>query len=296
MALLQRSGLGDRELPVEPGRLAAIDRRRLEQRPRAAILVAELHALDPVRAVRRGRHPPQRHALVVDGVVALLLGSDHAGGERGVPEDLLSDVALRERRQRLIEVVVGGSGRGVLAQPFVPLADRIHRSRPVRFATSGHGGARRIARTLLHADAPLVDRAAVGQALGARARHREPGVGHAPTQIRRTLAVVHVAVHAHAIDVLHVHGEELGDVFVGGPVERDAQLVAVALLERLLQLRSLEPVVPEPIEVRELLVGQLPQLAVRPGGERLADEVVDVQRRQRDVFSFAGHPVGEVDG
>src|SRR5439155_12913265 len=40
VALLQRSGLGDGELPVEPGRLAAIDRRRLEQRPRAASLVA----------------------------------------------------------------------------------------------------------------------------------------------------------------------------------------------------------------------------------------------------------------
>src|SRR5207245_2110919 len=230
VALLRRRRLGDRDLPVAPGRLAAIDRRRLEQRPRAAILVAELHALDPVWAVRRGRHPPQRHALVVDGVVALLLGGDHAGGERGVPEDLLSDVALGERRQRLVEVVVGGAWRGVLAQPFVPLADRIHRSRSVRLATSGHGGARRIARALLHPDAPLVDRSAIGQALGARASHREPGVGHAPTQIRRALAVVHVAVHAHPIDVLHVHGEELRDVFIGGPVERDDQLVAVAIL------------------------------------------------------------------
>ena len=127
------------------------------------------------------------------------------------------------------------------------------------------------------------------------AGHRQPGVGHAPAEVGRTLAVVHVAVDALPVDHLHVHGEELRDVLVGRPVDRHPQLVAVALLELLLQLRALEPVVAEPVQVGELLVGELPELAVGPGGERPADEVVDVEGRQRDVLAFARHPVGQVD-
>ncbi len=89
--------------------------------------------------------------------------------------------------------------------------------------------------------------------------------------------------------------EEFGDVLIGRPVDRDAQIVPIELLEPRLQLRALEPVVAEPVQVRELLIGQLVELAVRTGGERLAHEVVDVEHRIGDVLALAGHPVGQVD-
>ena len=72
-----------------------------------------------------------------------------------------------------------------------------------------------------------------------------------------------MAVDLDAVDLLHVVGEELGDVLVGRPVDRHAELVAVFGLELLLEVGSLEPVVAEPVQVRELLVGQLVELAVR---------------------------------
>ncbi len=82
-----------------------------------------------------------------------------------------------------------------------------------------------------------------------------------------------------------------GDVLVRGPVHRHAQLVAVLLLEALLQLRRAEPVLPEPVQVGELLVGQLVHLPVRRRDEALAHEVVDVQRGQRHVLALARHEV-----
>jgi len=45
-----------------------------------------------------------------------------------------------------------------------------------------------------------------------------------------------------------------------------------------------------------LLVGKLPQLAVRSGGEGFADEIVNVQRRQGYILAFARHPVGQIHG
>jgi hypothetical protein len=78
---------------------------------------------------------------------------------------------------------------------------------------------------------------------------------------------------AAAVDAV---GEELGDVLVGRPVDRDAELVPVRVPELLLDVRVGEPVVAEPVEVRELLVGELVDLLVRPGGEADADEVVQV--------------------
>src|SRR6202011_722511 len=56
MALLQGHRLGDDELLIEPGRLAAVSRGRLEQGCRAHVLIAELHAVLPVGAVRRWSH------------------------------------------------------------------------------------------------------------------------------------------------------------------------------------------------------------------------------------------------
>src|SRR5213595_1409436 len=57
MALLQAHRLGDDELQIEPGRLAAVGRRGFQQRCRTRVLIAKLHAFLPVRAVRRWRHP-----------------------------------------------------------------------------------------------------------------------------------------------------------------------------------------------------------------------------------------------
>ena len=128
------------------------------------------------------------------------------------------------------------------------------------------------------------------------AGHGQPGVGHAPAEVGRALAVVHVAVDLDAVDLLHVVGEEVGDVLIGRPVDRHAELVAVLGLELVLEVRAVEPVLAEPVEIGELLVGQLPELAVRPGGERLAHEVVDVEHRVGDVLALARHPVGQVDG
>jgi hypothetical protein len=72
-------------------------------------------------------------------------------------------------------------------------------------------------------------------------------------------------------------GEELGDVLIGRPVDRHAEVVAVFGLEVGLVLLVVEPVVAEPVEVRELLVGQLVELAVRAGGELRPDEIVDIE-------------------
>ena len=89
-------------------------------------------------------------------------------------------------------------------------------------------------------------------------------------------------------------GEELGDILVGGPGDGHAKLVAVFRLEIGLVLLVVEPVVAEPVKVRELLVRQLVELAVRPGGKGQPDEIVEIQRRVGDVGALFGHPVGQV--
>ena len=116
-------------------------------------------------------------------------------------------------------------------------------------------------RILVDADAPFVDRHAVRDALVAIARHRQPRVGETPAERGVLLAIVHMAVDFLAVDRLA--GEEFGDVLVGRPVDRDAEVVAIFRLEVGLVLLVVEPVVAEPVEVRELLVGELVELAVR---------------------------------
>ena len=132
---------------------------------------------------------------------------------------------------------------------------------------------------VFHADAPFVDRLAVRQALVAVAGHRQPGVGEAPAERGILLAVVHVAIDFLAVDFLDRVGEEVGDVLVGRPVHRHAEIIAVLLLEGRLQFGLLEPVVAEPVEVRELLVGQLVELAVGERGEGETDEVIEIEIR-----------------
>ena len=236
--------------------------------------------------MRRGSHAPFRRAVGIHHGQARL---GQSRGEGGVPEDLLGDVALSRHRAGLGEGHAGGLGRGIFLQPLDILGQRIDRRRAVDAAAAADRGADRAA--ILDPDTPFIDRQAVRNALVGFAGHRQPSVGEAPAQRRVLLAIVHMAVDLHAIDLLHVVGEEVGDVLVGRPVDRHAELVAVLRLELVLEVGPLEPVGAEPVEVGELLVGQLVELAVGRGGEALADEVVDVEGRQRDVLALAGHEV-----
>ena len=163
--------------------------------------------------------------------------------------------------------------------------------RAVGVAATGDAGTHRVA--VLHANAPLVHRQAVGQAFVAATGHGEPGIGEAPAQGRVFLAVVHVPVDAFAVDFLDVFAKELGDVFIGRPVHRHTEFIAVLFLELGFELWALEPVGAEPVEVGKLLVGQLVDLAVRRGGEGDADEVLDIQGWRSEILAFIGHQVGD---
>ncbi len=213
------------------------------------------------------------------------------GREGRVPEDLLGHVALTGHGAGLGERHPRRLGRRVLLEPVDVLGQRVHGRRAVGVAAAAHRRAGRAA--ALDADAPLVHRLAVGQALVAHAGHGQPGVGEAPAERRILLAVVHVSVHADAVDLLDLVGEELGDVLVRGPVDRHAQLVAVLGAEGVLEVLATEPVVTEPVEVGELLVRQLVQLAVGRGAEVEAHEVREVEGGAGDVLALAGHEVGE---
>ena len=105
-----------------------------------------------------------------------------------------------------------------------------------------------------------------------------------------------MTVDLDAVDLLDVVGEEFGNILIGRPVHRHAKVVAVFGLELLPDVRTLEPVVAEPVEVRELLVRQLVDLAVRGRRERASDEVGHVERRQGHVLALARHPVVASDG
>ena len=219
--------------------------------------------------MRRRGHAPLRRAV---GVHHRKAGLHHVGGEGGVPEDLLGDIALRRAPGRTSQKVMPAAcRRRIFLQPLQIFRDRIDRRRAVGVAAALDRGADRAA--TFHADAPFVDREAVRHALVAVAGHRQPGVGEAPAERGILLAVVHVAIDLDAVDLLDVVGEEVGDVLIGRPVDRHAEIVAVFGLELLLDVGTGEPVVAEPVEVGELLVGQLVELAVGPGGERRADEV-----------------------
>src|SRR3546814_6744419 len=96
---------------------------------------------------------------------------------------------------------------------------RSDRGRRVGAAAARDRGARRIARALLHADAPLVDRPAVRQARRGRARHRQPRVGHAPAEVRAPLPEVIVPIEGTPSDSFPVSVEELGMFSEAGQVD-----------------------------------------------------------------------------
>ena len=103
-----------------------------------------------------------------------------------------------------------------------------------------------------------------------------------------------MAVDWLAVNVLDVFGEEGSDVFVGAPVQRHAQVVAVLGFELGFELRLLKQVGAEPIQVGELLVRQLVELFIGAGGKAGADEVFQVQAGVGPLFASACHVVGQV--
>ena len=96
-----------------------------------------------------------------------------------------------------------------------------------------------------------------------------------------------------AIDLFHIVGEEAGDVFIRRPVLRYAEVIAILGLELVLQVLTCEQVSTEPIQVGELLVGQLIQLLVRTGDEADADEIFQIEIRVRELFTRTSHEVGQ---
>ncbi|MNE31399.1 hypothetical protein D3C80_1249650 [compost metagenome] len=100
-------------------------------------------------------------------------------------------------------------------------------------------------------------------------------------------------VDALAVDFLDVFGKEPGNVLIGRPVHRHAEFIAVLRLEFGLEVRTLEPVGAEPVEVGELLVGQLVNLAIGRGGEGDTDEVLQIQGRRCVVLALVGHQVSD---
>ncbi len=75
-----------------------------------------------------------------------------------------------------------------------------------------------------------------------------------------------------AIDLLAIDfatGEERGNILICRPVNGNAKVITILRLEVGLVLFIVEPVVTEPVEVRELLVGKLIELLVGSGGELL---------------------------
>ena len=149
---------------------------------------------------------------------------------------------------------------------------------------------------ILNADAPLIYRQTVWKPFVAGTRHREPRIRKAPAKRRILLAVVHMAVHPLPVDLLDVFAEEFSDVFIGGPVHWHTKLVPVALFELLFQFRPLEPVGTKPVEVGELLDRQLVDLAIRTGGERDTNEVVQVECRECVVLGLTLDHVADGHG
>ncbi len=162
---------------------------------------------------------------------------------------------------------------------------------PLAAPPASNGRADRSA--IFHPDAPLVYGNAVGDPLVTGTGHGQPGIGKAPAQVRGFLAIVVMTKNGFAVDFLDMLAEKLGNVLVGRPVDRYAQLIAIDFFKFLFEILTVEPVVAEPVEIGELLVRKLIQFAVRAGGEGLAHEIVDIQRGQGHVLAFTRHKVGQ---
>ena len=242
--------------------------------------------------MRAGRHAPFRCAIFVHDRQIWLNGRCC---KRCIPEHLLGNIALGRDRTSFREGHTLSGWRRVFLQPVDRLVHRVNGSRRVRctatFDTCADG-----LRVLVHADAPFVDRQTVWLALVSHAGHRHPRIGVTPAQRRIFFTIVHVA-EDFTFDTQMAQiaaSEELGNVLIRGPVDGNTQIVAVFGFEVGLVLVVLEPIVPEPVQVGELLVRKLVELAVRRRRELGTDEVGDVQSGVGHVCALAGHPVCQV--
>jgi len=97
-------------------------------------------------------------------------------------------------------------------------------------------------------------------------------------------AIVHVTIDLLAIDCavsVYLSGEEHSDVFVCGPVNGNTKVVTIEILKLGLDISVGEPVVAEPVKVRELLVGHLVDDPIRTGTKAQPNEVIEVKGWQR---------------
>ncbi len=240
----------------------------------------------------RRRHTPLGGAVLVHHRQA---GLHHIGGEGGVPENLLGNMALGRDRPRFTKHHARGLRRGILLQPFDGFGNRVNRGRVVGGAATRHTGPDR-ARVIIDPHSPFIHRQPIGLALVPHAGHRHPGVGITPAQGRVFLTVIHVAKHpGRATQVAHIPTrEERRNVLIGGPVHRHTQVVTVFGLEVFFGFGVAEPVSTKPVQVGELLIGQLIQLAVRGRGETVADEILKVQGRAGHGSTLTHHEIAQI--
>ena len=241
--------------------------------------------------MRRRGHAPFRRTVLVHHRRA---GDNRGGSKGGVPEHLLSNLALGRNRAGFTEGHALGCWRGVFLQPLNGLGHRIDRRRVVGRAATGNTGADGL-RFLVHPNAPFIDGQPVRLALVAHSGHRHPRVGIAPAERWVFLAIVHVAKdRGRPAHVGHIApSKECGDILIGRPVDRNPEVIAIGGFEIVLGLLIVEPVIAEPVQVGELLVGQLVKLAIWGSGERQADEVGQIEAGVGYRSTLASHPVGQ---
>ena len=104
-------------------------------------------------------------------------------------------------------------------------------------------------------------------------------------------AVVHVTVDLSTVDLTDVLGKEFGDIFIRSSwwarLNRSRKCHGTALASLHAGI-----VIAEPVQVGELLGGQLIETAIRAGAVLQADEIVQVQRQQGIVCPLVLHGLG----
>jgi len=161
-------------------------------------------------------------------------GFDHRLGKGRVPEDLLSNLALGRHRTGFAKKSYQCffwcyfSSVDILGQS-IDSSRRIDRTAGQTDAPCGVPIRR-------HTDAPLVNGMHSVIPLSAEPAIDNQASVKAPAR-DDLLAIVHVTINRLTVDRLHVVGEKLCDVFIGAPVKRHAEVIAILALN--LSFRSL---------------------------------------------------------
>ena len=223
-------------------------------------MVTDLLAIFPICAVWRWSHTPfGRTVRIHDGEIWL-----YCGRRKGcVPEHLLSNVALCRDWTSFAEGHTSSSRWRILIEPLNCFCYRINSRRCICCATSSHARTSRL-RVLVYTDTPFINRQTIWLTNVSHTSHGHPRVSIAPTQGRVFLTIVHVAkdfaLYAQPRKIAAC--EKLGNVFVCGPVHRNTEIIAKLCLEVSFVLFVVKPIVPEPIQVRELLRRKLIELSI----------------------------------